>query len=65
MISRQLLCAALLLVACAAYWRAVAMGYATTDVTIVFWASAIAWCVKLEVYRLRSRRHRPMRRIRS
>jgi hypothetical protein len=63
-LSRQLVCAALLLVACAVYWRAVAMGYATTDVTVIFWASAIAWCVKLEVYRIRARRPRAMRRVR-
>ncbi len=63
MVSRQLLCAALLLVVCAAYWRALALGYATTDMTVMFWASAIAWGVKLEVYRLRSRRSR-MRRAR-
>ncbi len=63
MVSRQLLCAALLLVVCAAYWRAVALDYATTDISIVFWASAVCWGIKLEVYRLRSRRPR-MRRVR-
>ncbi len=60
-----MICVALFLVVNAAYWRMASLGELTEGMVFGYWLAAIAWAVKLEVYRRREHReHRRMGRIR-